>query len=48
MTEIHQLLRENATEARISKSRVVLDPDVIDWDDYNKMTSQLRKLIRRF
>lgn len=48
MTEIHQLLRENATQARVDKSRVVLDPDVIDWDDYNKMTSQLRKLIRRF
>lgn len=48
MTEIHQLLRENATDARIAKSRVVIDPDNVDWDDYNKMTSQLRKLIRRF
>lgn len=48
MTEVHQLLRENATQARVEKSRVVIDPDVVDWDDYNKMTSQLRKLIRRF
>lgn len=48
MTEIHQLLRENATQARVDKSRVVIDPDIVDWDDYNKMTSQLRKLIRRF
>ena len=48
MTEIHQLLRENATDFRVEKSRVVVDPDVIDWDDYNKMTSQMRKIIRRF
>lgn len=48
MTEIHQLLRENATDYRVEKSRVVIDPDVIDRDDYNKMTSQMRKIIRRF
>lgn len=48
MTEIHQLLREDATDYRVEKSRVVIDPDVIDRDDYNKMTSQMRKVIRRF
>lgn len=48
LTEVHHLLREQATDARVAKSRVELDPDFIDRDDYGKMTSQLRKLIRRF
>lgn len=48
LTEIHHLLRENATEERVRKSRTVLDPDFVDRDDYGKMTAQLRKLIRRF
>ena len=48
LTEIHHLLREQATDQRVAKSRVELDPDFIDRDDYGKMTSQLRKLIRRF
>lgn len=48
LTEIHHLLRENATEERVRKSRTVIDPDFVDRDDYGKMTAQLRKLIRRF
>lgn len=48
LTEIHHLLRENATAERVRKSRTELDPDFVDRDDYGKMTAQLRKLIRRF
>ncbi|QOC55731.1 RecA-like DNA recombinase [Gordonia phage Archimedes] len=48
LTEVHHLLREQATDQRVAKSRVEVDPDFIDRDDYGKMTSQLRKLIRRF
>lgn len=48
LTEIHHLLRENATEERVQRARVELDPDFVDRDDYGKMTAQLRKLIRRF
>lgn len=48
LTEIHHLLREQATDSRVAKSRVEIDPDFIDRDDYGKMTSQLRKLVRRF
>ena len=48
ITEIHHLLRENASQERISKSRVVVDPDHVDRDDYNKMTTQLRRLIRLY
>lgn len=48
LTEIHHLLRENATDERVRKSRTVIDPDFVDRDDYGKMTAQLRKLIRRF
>lgn len=48
LTEIHHLLRENATADRVRKSRTEIDPDFVDRDDYGKMTAQLRKLIRRF
>lgn len=48
LTEVHHLLRENATAERVRKSRTELDPDFVDRDDYGKMTAQLRKLIRRF
>ena len=48
MTEVHHLLRENATADRVAKSRVVVDPDYVDRDDYNKMTTQLRRLVRLF
>lgn len=48
ITEIHHILRENATAQRVDQSRVVLDPDYVDRDDYNKMTTQLRRLIRLF
>lgn len=48
LTEIHHLLREQATEYRVANSRVELDPDYIDRNDYGRMTNQLRKLIRRF
>lgn len=48
LTEIHHLLRENATSERVRKSRTEVDPDFVDRDDYGKMTAQLRKLIRRF
>lgn len=48
LTEIHHLLREQATDQRVAKARVELDPDFVDRDDYGKMTNQLRKLIRRF
>jgi len=48
LTEVHHLLRENATDDRVAKAKVALDPDFVDRDDYGKMTSQLRKIIRRF
>ena len=48
ITEIHHLLRENASQERIDGSRVVVDPDYVDRDDYNKMTTQLRRIIRLF
>ena len=48
LTEVHHLLREQATDARVAKSRVELDPDFIDRDDYGKMTAQMRKIVRRF
>lgn len=48
LTEIHHLLREQATEYRVKTSRVELDPDYIDRNDYGRMTNQLRKLVRRF
>lgn len=48
MTEIHHILRENATHSRVENSRVVVDPDYVDRDDYNKMTTQMRRIIRLF
>lgn len=48
LTEIHHLLREQATEYRVKTSRVELDPDFVDRNDYGRMTQQLNKLIRRF
>lgn len=55
ITEIHQALREQATEKRIDKVKrtggqaaAVLDEDFVDRDDYGVMTNQMRKLIRRF
>lgn len=48
LTEIHHLLREQATDYRVQTSRIELDPDYIDRNDYGRMTNQLRKLIRRF
>ena len=48
MTEIHHILRENATAKRVESSRVVVDPDYVDREDYNRMTTQLRRLIRLY
>lgn len=47
VTEIHQALREQATERRVNKVQGT-DPDWIDRDDYGVMTGQMRKLLRRF
>jgi hypothetical protein len=47
LTEIHQALREQATERRVSKVQGV-DPDWVDRDDYGVMTAQMRKTLRRF
>ncbi len=54
-TDVHQALREQATNKRIDKlmnkpgaDTSVIDPDFVDRDDYGVMTSQLRVLIRRF
>lgn len=48
VSDIHQLLREQATDDRVTRSKVALDPDFVDRDDYGKMTGQMRKIIRRF
>ncbi len=48
LTEIHHLLREQATDYRVRNSRVEVDPEYIDRNDYGRMTNQLRKLIRRY
>ena len=47
LTEIHQALREQATERRVNKVQG-LDPDWVDRDDYGVMTAQMRKTLRRF
>jgi hypothetical protein len=47
ITEIHQKLREQATDKRVRKVAGT-DPDWIDRDDYGVMTSQMRKLVRRY
>lgn len=47
LTEIHQALREQATERRVNKVQGA-DPDWVDRDDYGVMTAQLRKTIRRY
>lgn len=48
ITEIHHVLRENATAKRVENSRVVVDPDYVDREDYNRMTTQMRRLIRLY
>lgn len=51
ISEIHQGLREQATDKRIEKMRATnkpVDPDFVDRDDYGVMTNQLRKLVRRY
>ncbi|WIC89801.1 RecA-like DNA recombinase [Gordonia phage Sapo] len=48
LTEVHTVLREQATEKRVAKSRVEVDPDFVDRDDYGVMTNQLRQLVRKF
>ncbi|AOE44383.1 RecA-like exonuclease [Gordonia phage Ghobes] len=48
LTETHHVLREQATKKRVAKSRVEVDPDFVDRDDYGVMTNQLRKLVRKF
>lgn len=47
LTEVHHLLREDATDQRVAKSRVAIDEDFVDRDDYGKMTNQMRRWIRR-
>lgn len=48
ISEVLHVLREQATDKRVGKSRVEVDPDFVDRDDYGVMTNQLRKIIRRF
>ena len=48
ITEVANVVREQATDKRVAKARVELDPDFVDRDDYGVMTNQLRKAIRRF
>lgn len=47
ISEIHQKLREQATDKRVRKVSGS-DPDWVDRDDYGVMTAQMRKIVRRF
>lgn len=47
ISEIHQKLREQATDKRVRKV-AGSDPDWVDRDDYGVMTAQMRKIVRRF
>lgn len=48
ITELHLLMRENATAWRVARARVDVDPDEIDRNDYNRMTTQMRRIVRLF